>query len=502
MWGGLACLRVVRRRFWLVTLVGRAQKGRVNTESNSDKGNGNGDDAQSLDVTADEIGRNEGVGGAGDGETGAPQAHVKRVVLASFVGTTIEWYDYFLYGTAAALVFPQIFFPNSSALDGTLMAFATYAVGFFARPFGGIVFGHFGDRIGRKAMLVTTLTMMGLATFLMGLLPGHAQIGVWAPILLVTLRVVQGFGVGGEWGGAVLMAVEHGKPGRRGFYASWVQAGVPVGMLLAAGVFAIFSSMNEKAFLAWGWRVPFLLGGLLLAVGTFIRLKVMESPVFERLQAERATQSPTEKATKKESLPIVEVLRTQWREVLLAMGARFAENACYYLFTVVSISFAVDWLDLEKSMILKGIMIACVVQLMVIPLFGMLSDRVGRRPVYLAGAFLVLIFAWPFFLMLESRETWLIWLALIIGLVAHSLMYAPQAAFFSELFGTGVRYTGASLGYQVASPLAGGLAPFICIWLLGKYDGASLPMAIYLAIMCVITLISVGLARETHRGDL
>lgn len=479
--------------------MGRLQKGRVNTESRNDKDN---NDVRSTDPATSGAGENGSDSDAGGSDADASQGGVKRVVLASFVGTTIEWYDYFLYGTAAALVFPQVFFPESSNFDGTLKALATYAVGFFARPVGGIVFGHFGDRIGRKAMLVTTLTMMGLATFLMGLLPGHAQIGVWAPILLVTLRVVQGFGVGGEWGGAVLMAVEHGTVGRRGFYASWVQAGVPVGMLLATGVFAIFSTMDEKAFLSWGWRVPFLLGALLLAVGTFIRLKVMESPVFERLQAERARQSAAEQAANQESLPIVEVLRTQWREVLLAMGARFAENACFYIYTVVSISFAVKWLGLEKPMILTGIMIASAVQLVVIPLFGMLSDRVGRRPVYLAGALVVLIFAWPFFLMLESRETWLIWLALIIGLVAHSLMYAPQAAFFSELFGTGVRYTGASLGYQVASPLAGGLAPFICIWLLGKYDGASLPMAIYLGIMCVITLVAVWLARETHRGEL
>ena len=433
---------------------------------------------------------------------------VRRVVLASFVGTTIEWYDYFLFGTAAALVFPHVFFPESSELEGTLKAFATYAVGFFARPVGGIIFGHFGDRIGRKAMLVTTLTMMGVATFLIGLLPSFSQIGMWAPGLLITMRIIQGFGVGGEWGGAVLMAVEHGGKKRRGFFASWVQAGVPVGMLLATGVFSIFSSMDEAAFLSWGWRVPFLLGGLLLAIGMFIRLKVMESPIFAELQAKREKQEAAAKAGTADhaprpgKLPLLEVLHTQWRQVLIAMGARFAENASYYIFTVISITFAVQWLGLEKPMLLRGIMIASGVQLGVIPLFGHLSDKIGRRPIYLAGAFATLIFAWPFFLMFETRETWVIWLAITIGLVIHAMMYAPQAAFFSEMFGTGVRYTGASLGYQVASPLAGGLAPLICAWLLGKSDGNTFPLAIYLMIMCLVTIVAVWMARETHRSDL
>lgn len=433
---------------------------------------------------------------------------VRRAVMASFVGTTIEWYDYFLFGTAAALVFPHVFFPESSELGGTMKAFATYAVGFFARPIGGIIFGHFGDRIGRKAMLVTTLTMMGVATCLIGLLPGYSQIGLWAPGLLVTMRIVQGFGVGGEWGGAVLMAVEHGGKNRRGLFASWVQAGVPVGMLLATGVFSIFSSMDEAAFLSWGWRIPFLLGGLLLAIGMFIRLKVMESPIFADLQAKRERQEAEARAGKIDypprpgRLPLLEVIHTQRREVLLAMGARFAENASYYIFTVISITFAVQWLDLEKPMLLRGIMLASAVQLVAIPIFGHLSDKFGRRPVYLAGAFATLLFAWPFFLLFETRDTSLIWLAITIGLVIHAMMYAPQAAFFSEMFGTGVRYTGASLGYQVASPLAGGLAPLICTGLLGKFGGASWPLAIYLGIMCLITIIAVWMSRETHRSDL
>ena len=423
------------------------------------------------------------------------KGNVKQVVLASFVGTTIEWYDFFLYGTAAALVFPAIFFPESEALSGTMKSFATYAVGFFARPVGGIVFGHFGDRVGRKSMLVTTLMLMGVATFLIGILPSHAQIGVWAPVLLVMLRFVQGFGVGGEWGGAVLMAVEHGHDGKRGLNASWVQAGVPAGLLLANAVFWIFSSMGDEKFLAWGWRIPFLLGGLLLAVGMFIRLRVMESPVFEQMMAEKDSKE-------KSAPPLLEVLKTQPREVILAMGSRFAENACFYIFTVFSLSYATEYLGLEKTALLPGVLIAAGVQFFVIPMFGHLSDRVGRRPVYLGGALAVLIFSWIFFAMLGTKIAMVIWLAIVLGLVAHAAMYAPQAAFFSELFGTGVRYTGASLGYQLASPLAGGLAPLIATWLLARYEGSPWPVAIYLGVMCLITLLCVFLAKETHRKEL
>lgn len=417
---------------------------------------------------------------------------IRRVVIASFIGTTIEWYDFFLYGTAAALVFNKLFFPTFDPMAGTMAAFATYAVGFFARPLGGMVFGHFGDKVGRKSMLVTTLMMMGVATVLIGMLPTYEQIGVAAPALLVALRFIQGFGVGGEWGGAVLMAVEHGHEGRRGFHASWVQAGVPVGLLLANGVFHLASSMEEKAFLSWGWRVPFLLGILLLGVGMFIRMKIMESPIF--MQAKAADDGP--------KVPILAVLRDHPRNVLLSMGARFAENAFFYIFTVLALSFGSQQLGMAKGSLLNAVLLGSTVQLIAIPWFGALSDRLGRRPVYLGGALFLTLFAFPFFWLLETRQTSLVMLAVVIGLIGHAAMYGPQAAFFSELFGTRVRYSGASLGYQLASPLAGGMAPLIATWLLEKSGGRPWPVAVYLILMAVITLISVWLVEETSRKRL
>ncbi len=415
------------------------------------------------------------------------------MVLASFIGTTIEWYDFFLYGTAAALVFNRLFFPTVDPLAGTMAAFATYAIGFFARPLGGVIFGHFGDKFGRKSVLVTTLMLMGVATFGIGLLPTYDQAGVLAPVLLVTLRFVQGLGVGGEWGGAVLMAVEHGHRGRRGFYASWVQAGVPVGLLLANAVFSLCSSMPEQEFLAWGWRVPFLLGILLLAVGMFIRLRILESPLFE------AAQGKTETAPR---LPVLEAIRLHPRNVLVAMGARFAENAAFYVFTVFVLSYATTRLGTTKTDVLNGVLIGSAVQLVAIPFFGALSDRIGRRPVYLAGAAGLALFAFPFFWLVETRATAGLWLAITLGLVVHSAMYGPQAAFFSELFSTRVRFSGVSLGYQLASPLAGGLAPLIATALLKWADGKPWPVALYLIGMSAITLVSVWCARETNQVEL
>ena len=425
-------------------------------------------------------------------EPSVPPPRVGRVVLASFVGTMIEWYDFFIYGTAAALVFNRLFFPSDDEFVGRMAAYASFAVGFFIRPLGGVVFGHFGDRVGRKAMLVTTLLMMGLATFLIGILPTYETIGVAAPILLILLRLVQGLGVGGEWGGAVLMAVEHGHAGKRGFYGSCVQMGVPAGLLLATAVFSYFSSLPEEQFLRWGWRVPFLLGILLLAVGMFIRFQVFESPLFAESQKKKDV-SP---------LPILEVFHKYRRSVLLAMGARFAENVCFYIFTVFVLTYAADYLDLPKQTILNGIWIAAAVQLLAIPLAGILSDRIGRRPVYLAGTVFLVLFAFPFFWLIETGDTLLIWLSIVLALIGHSLMYGPQAAFFSELFGTRVRYSGASVGYQLASPLAGGIAPLIATALLDWSKGHSWPVSVYLIFAAIITLASIILASETAHSDI
>jgi metabolite-proton symporter len=421
-----------------------------------------------------------------------PSGSVTRVVLASFIGTTIEWYDFFLYGTAAALVFNQLFFPTLDSAAGTMAAFGTYAVGFFARPIGAVVFGHFGDRMGRKSMLVTTLMLMGLATFLIGVLPTYDQAGVAAPALLVFLRFVQGFGVGGEWGGAVLMAVEHGHQGRRGLYASWVQAGVPAGMILATAVFNAFSSLPDDQFLSWGWRVPFLLGIVLLGVGLFIRLQVLESPLFAKLR-DRKRQS---------GVPFFELLRRYPRNVVLAIGARVAENGAFYIYTVFVLTYATATLGVDRTAILNLVLLASAVQFFAIPLLGRLSDSVGRRPVYLAGAAGTAAFAFPFFWLVDTGSVVLIGLAITAGLVIQAAMYAPQAAFFSELFGTEVRYTGASVGYQLASPLAGGLAPLISTALLQWSGGQPWPIAVYMIALSTITLVAVWLAAETHRAVL
>ena len=426
-------------------------------------------------------------------EIAAASPHsVRRVVVSSFIGTAIEWYDFFLYGTAAALVFNRLFFPTLEPLAGTMASFATYAVGFFARPIGGIVFGHFGDRVGRKSMLVTTLVMMGLATFCVGILPTYEQAGLLAPICLVALRFVQGLAVGGEWGGAVLMVAEHSDIRRRGFFASWVQAGVPVGMLLATAAFSLVTLLPAESFMSWGWRIPFLMGVVLTAFGYFIRLRVLESPIFTQAKAKQTVAK----------LPILEVVRHQRKSVFLAMGARLAENVCFYIFTVWVLSYATQQLGMARSTLLNGVLIGSAVQLGAIPFFGALSDRMGRRPVYVGGAIFLLLFAFPFFWLVETRSIGFVWLAIVLGMVGHAAMYGPQAAFFSELFGTGTRYTGASLGYQLASPFAGGLAPLIASALLSASGNQTWSVALYLVGVALVTIACVCVAQETHRRDL
>src|ERR671921_1871212 len=430
----------------------------------------------------------ERLGGEREGQISS----IRQVALASFIGTAIEWYDFFLYGTAAALIFGELFFPEFSSTAGVLLAFSTYAVGFAARPLGGIVFGHYGDRIGRKAMLILSLLIMGIATFLIGFLPTYQTIGVLAPILLVVFRICQGIGVGGEWGGAVLMAVEHSPPGRRGYYGSWPQMGVPAGLLLANLVFFASSSyIPEEQFLAWGWRIPFLVSIVLVGVGLFIRLRLLETPAFQQVQ-ESGTEAP---------MPIIDVLRTYPKNVLLAMGMRIAENGTFYVLTVFVLAYVAGQLGLDQNTGLIGVLIAAALGLFTIPLFGMLSDKIGRRRVYLIGAVFSLVFAFPFFWMLNTGSPVLIWLAIVLGVnIGHDAMYGPQAAFFSELFGTRVRYSGASLGYQLASVLAGGLSPLIATALLGYYGWPA--VALYTAGMAVITVIATYLAAETFQGDI
>ena len=422
-----------------------------------------------------------------------------KVVLASLIGTAVEWYDFFLYGSAAALVFGGVFFPESDPVNATLLAFGTYALGFVARPLGGVVFGHFGDRVGRKKMLVVSIIMMGAATVAIGLLPSYAAIGVTAPVLLLACRLLQGFAVGGEWGGAVLMAAEHGEDRHRGFWSSWPQSGVAMGNLLATGVLWVLAFVqSDDTFEAWGWRIPFLLSAVLVLVGLWVRLSIEESPVFQEARADLEQQQVAEA-----HLPILEVLRRYPREVLIAMGMRLAENISYYIFTVISITFIVDFGDGDKGPILQALLIGAAVQFTVIPLIGAWSDRVGRRPLYLVGAIGVGVWSFVFFGLVDSGRAGLVVLAVVVGLVFHSLMYAPQAAFFSELFGTSVRYTGASVGYQLASILAGALAPIIAVKLLADpADPNTTAVAIYVAVASVLTVVAVLCAKETVNTSL
>jgi MFS transporter, MHS family, shikimate and dehydroshikimate transport protein len=428
------------------------------------------------------------------GQSGGDTQSIKKVAAASFIGTTIEWYDFFLYGTAAALVFGDLFFPEAKPLVGTLLAFSTYAVGFAARPIGGVVFGHYGDRIGRKSMLVLSLLIMGIATFLIGVLPAYASIGVVAPLLLVVLRFAQGIGVGGEWGGAVLMSVEHAPKGRRGFFGAWPQMGVPAGLLLSTAVFAIVQAVtSEAAFMSWGWRVPFLASIILVGVGLFIRLKLMESPAFERV---RETKTEADR-------PIVDVVRKYPREVLVAMGMRVAENGCFYILTVFVLAYGEEELDLSKGTMLTGVIIAAAIGLFTVPLWGALSDRVGRKPLYLAGAVITTLWAFPLFGLIDTKSPVLIWLSIAVGInLGHDLMYGPQAAYFSELFGTRVRYSGASLGYQLASVFAGGFAPLIATALLAAGGGSPTLVALYMMGMGLISVVATLVADETVHKDV
>ena len=417
-------------------------------------------------------------------------SHVK-VATASLIGTAIEWYDFFLYGTAAALIFNKLFFPTFDPMVGTLLAFATYALGFVARPLGGLVFGHYGDKIGRKTMLYLTLLIMGTATAIIGILPTYETLGVWAAILLVTCRLIQGFGLGGEWGGAVLMAVEHAPENRRGFYGSWPQLGAPLGLVLGTLVFSVFSSlMSDAQFNAWGWRLPFLFSIILVVVGLWIRMTIAESPEFQKIKAER----------QEVKMPIIDAIRLHPMNILLAMGARFAENGFFYIFATFTLAYATQALGMNRQDILNGVLIAAAIETFTIPAFGALSDHLGRRPVYIFGAIFSALMSFPLFWLLGTKVAVLAWIAIALGLaVGHAAMYGPQASFLSELFGTKVRYSGVSLGYNLASIFAGALSPLIATWLMVTYKPATWPISVYMIGLAVITLVSVYFAVETRK---
>jgi len=421
---------------------------------------------------------------------------LKRVVVASMAGTVVEWYEFFLYGTAATLVFNKVFFPASDSAYGAIFAaLLTYAVGFIARPLGGVVFGHFGDKYGRKKLLQFAILLVGAVTFLMGCLPTYGQIGVWAPVLLVTLRFLQGFAVGGEWGGAVLLVAEHSPNKQRAFWASWPQAAVPVGNMLATIVlWVLTATLSDEDFLSWGWRIAFWLSAVVVLVGYYVRTKVTDAPIFV------AAQQEVERA-KAVSYGVFEVLKRYPRGVFTAMGLRFAENVMYYLVVIVSITYLKVQVGVDTTSILKYMLVAHAVHFAVIPLVGRLADRVGRRPVYAVGTALAATWGFFAFPMMDSANYLLIIAAIVIGLVIHALMYAPQPAIMAEMFPTRMRYSGVSLGYQVTSIVAGSAAPAISVKLLEIYD-SWVPIAIYLAIAAAITLVAVFYMRETNGIDL
>jgi MFS transporter, MHS family, shikimate and dehydroshikimate transport protein len=423
-----------------------------------------------------------------DGE----RAKINSIVFASCFGTIIEWYDFLIYATAAALVFNKAFFPTFDPLAGTLAALGSYAVGFLARPLGGALFGHFGDRLGRKSMLVLTLFIMGVSTFCIGLLPTYASIGVFAPILLILLRVIQGIGLGGEWGGASLMVLEHAPSDKRGFYTSFVQIGFPIGLVLATFAFTLVTKLPEADFAAYGWRIPFLLSIVLLAVGTFVRSRVPETPVFEQLKMRDGLSKN----------PVIEAVGKNTGTFLIAVGLKLSEVSWVYLLTVFVVVYATTKLGLPKPLMLDAVLYAALLELVSLPLFGWLSDRIGRRPLYILGALFTIVFAFPLFWMLESKSTVLIFTAIMIAMnFGHGMMFGPESCYFPELFGPNVRYSGASFGFQVSAAIGGGFAPIMATAMVG-YFGGTTGVSVMMIVLALFTLAAALAAPETRGGSL
>jgi metabolite-proton symporter len=417
---------------------------------------------------------------------------LRRAVVASTVGTAIEWYDFFLYGFVTAAVFNKLYFPNEDPLAGTLSAFGIYAVGFVARPVGAAIFGHYGDRIGRKATLIATLMLMGIATFLVAFVPGYARIGIWGAVILTILRFIQGVGVGGEWGGSVLLSMEWARTsGHRGFIASWPQFGVPCGLFLANLAFLAFSAATGNQFLTWGWRIPFALSIVLVGIGLWIRLGILETPIFRRLVTEN----------KVERQPIWEVIKRNPREIILSAFVRLAEQAPFYIFTTYVFAYGTGVLKFSRDFLLWSVLAAAVLSFVMIPLFGHISDRIGRKNMYLLGAVTVGIFGFIYFGLLNTGIAAVVFIAIFISLIPHDMMYGPQAAFIAESFTGRLRYSGASLGYQLASVIAGGPAPLIATWLFAVYH-SGYAVAWYIAACAVITLIATMMMKDYTGKDI
>ena len=418
---------------------------------------------------------------------------IGTVAFASAIGTTIEWYDFFLFGVVTPLVFNKLFFPNFDPLVGTLLAYTTFFVGFISRPIGGIIFGHYGDRIGRKTVLVLTILIMGVATFLIGLLPTYASVGIWAPVMLLFLRIFQGIGIGGEWGGAVLMAVEHSPAGRRGFYGSWPQIGVPAGLLLSSGMVYLLSYLPEADFYSWGWRIAFLISAVLVAVGLYIRLKIMETPAFTRIQ----------ESNKLVHVPFFELWRTHGKNTLLGLGARYIEGVTFNIFGVFVVGYLAGTLGLPRQTALAGVMIASAIMIVMLPIYGNLSDKIGRRRMFGVAGILIGILSFPAFWLMQTKEPLMIWIAIAVPFAfVYPAVYGPQAALFSELFDTRVRYTGISFVYQFSGIYASGLTPIIATALLPMGGNKPWLICLYVLAVSIVSALSVFAMTEAHKRDM